>query len=95
MHPFGTAGIDKLAHHVAFAVFPGAVLDAMFGVLAGPEAEAVVVLGREDHPRDAGRLGRTHPLASIEFCRIEQLGVLGSVAPFPVGKRVHAEMDEC
>ena len=66
----------------------------MLGVLAGPEAEAVVVLGREDHPRDAGRLGGAHPLAGIKFRRIELLRILRSVAPFPVGERVHAEVDE-
>ena len=53
-----------------------------------------MVFGSEDHPRDAGGLRGADPLSGIEFGRIELLRILSSVAPFPVGKGVHAEVDE-
>src|ERR1019366_435122 len=60
MHPFGAAGLDKLPHDVAMSVFPGAVPDAMLGVLGGSEAEAIVMLGGKDHSRDTSGFGRCH-----------------------------------
>ncbi len=95
MHPFGAAGLDKLLHNVAMAVLPRAVPDTMLGVLAGPEAETIVMLGGEDHPRDARGLGRCHPLACIQIRWIEQLFILFSIAPFVVGEGIHAKMDKC
>ena len=39
------AGIRYLAHNIALTVFPRTVLDAVLGVGARPQAEAVMVLG--------------------------------------------------
>src|SRR5699024_10482417 len=71
-----------------------AVLHAVLGVLARPQAEAVVVLRREDHALKARRLDRLDPLVAVELLRIEDRLILGALAPFAVRERVDAEMDE-
>ena len=40
-------GVGGHADEVSFAIEPGAVFDAVVGLLAGPEGEAVVMLGDE------------------------------------------------
>jgi hypothetical protein len=61
---------------------------------AGPEAEAVVVLGGEDQRARTCRAGRARPLARVEARGIEDRGILGAVAPLAVGERVHPEVQE-
>ena len=88
------AGVGNLADHVAVPPVPGAVLDRVLGVLAGPQAETVVMLAGEHQPAQAGRLGRADDLVGVEIGGIEDLLRFVAEAPFPVGKRVHAEMQE-
>ena len=57
MHALGAACVDKFADDVALAVLPKTVSHTMFGVFAGPQTEAVVVLRREDDRRDTEVLG--------------------------------------
>src|SRR6185437_2816755 len=54
-------GAGHVADHVAFAVAPWGVLDAVGSLGGGPEAEAIVVLGDEDHVFGAGIANGFHP----------------------------------
>ena len=67
------AGVGNLLDHVALAAPPRAVLDRVLGVLAGPEAEAVVVLAGEHQPAHAGLLGRADDLVGVEIGGVEDL----------------------
>src|ERR1041385_5344819 len=64
------------------------------GGAAGPEAEAVVVLGGEDHRAESGGMGGAGPLSRVEPSGREDGGVLATVAPLPVGEGVDAEVQE-
>jgi len=66
----------------------------MLGVLARPQAEAVVVFRREDQQLHARLLAHPGPLVGVEVGGVEDPGVLLPIAPLPPGKRVHAEVDE-
>ena len=92
--PVLAAGVGDLADHVALALFPRTVLDRMLGILAGPQAEAVVMFAGEDQPAQAARLGRADDLVGVEIGRIEDFLRFIAVAPFLVGKRIRAEMEE-
>ncbi len=59
-----------------------------------PQAEAVVVLGGQDHGTEAGRAGGARPLTGIEPVRVEDRRILGAVSPLAVGEGVHAEVEE-
>jgi hypothetical protein len=49
------AGLAQFFHDVAFAVLPLAVLDAVLGELARPEAEAVVMFAGQNQPLQPAR----------------------------------------
>ena len=88
------AGLRRLAHHVAPAVFVGAVFHAMLGVPALPQAEAVVMLGRQDHARHARGLDGLDPLVAVQLRGVEDRGILISQTPLAPGVRVRAEVNE-
>ena len=88
------AGLGDLADDVPLAAPPGRALDRMLREPARPEAEAVVVLGRQDEPAHAGGLEGPDPLAGVEGGRIEERRVLFPCPPLAVGEGVDAEMDE-
>ena len=94
LQPVLAAGVGDLPHHVALAVLPRAVLHRVLGVLARPEAEAVVVLAGEDQPAHAGLLGRADDLVGVEVGGIEDFLRLVAVAPFLVGEGVDGEVQE-
>ena len=90
-----TAGsLGNLADHIALASLPGRAGHAVLGVGTGPEAEAVVVLAGEDHPRHASGFKGLHPLVAVQVRRVEEGGILVAQAPFAVGHRVHAKVHE-
>ena len=66
----------------------------MRGGGGGPQAESVVVLGRDDRHAESGVAQRVHPLVGVESVGPEQRGILRAVAPFAVGEGVDAEMQE-
>ena len=85
------AGLGRLAHDVALK---RAVFHAVLGVLARPQAEAVVVLRREHKALEPRPFDRRDPLVAVELFRVEDRLVLGALAPFAVRKRVDAEVHE-
>ena len=60
------AGVGEFAQHVALAVAPSAAGDGVVAGRIGPEAEAVVVFGRDDDPLHAGVARDRGPLAAVE-----------------------------
>ena len=88
------AGRRRLAHHISPAVFPGGIFDAVAGVGAGPQAEAVVVLAGQDEPPHPGAFRCAGPLVRVEMCRVKQGGAGGAVPPLPACKGVHPKVDE-
>ena len=93
-HPGFAAGRGDFAHDVALPVPPGAALDGVVGQGRRPEAEPVVVLGRDDERLHPGVLDHPDPLPGVEGGRVEELGILRPLAPFAVGEGVHPEMGE-
>ena len=89
-----TAGVGKFPHHVALTAPEGRMLHGMFRIFAGPQAEAVMMLGGENQSAHARGFGHLHPLAAIQARGIENSGILPARAPFPAGKGIHAEMDK-
>ncbi len=88
------AGLGDLFHHVALAVLPGAVLDRVLGIFAGPEAEAVVMLAGEHDAPQPGSLDRADDLVGVEIGGVEDLLRLIAVAPFAIGERIDREVEE-
>src|SRR5439155_26901362 len=91
---FAAAGIGELADHVPHPAAPRALRHGMLGEPAGPEAEAVVMLGSQDQGAGAAGLGRAGPLTRVEARRVEHARVLAAIAPLAVGERVDAEVEE-
>ncbi len=87
-------GVGGHADEVAFAVEPGAFLYGVFGLLAGPEGETVVVLGDEDRILCACGFCGLHPLVGVDVRGIEDGGVGGAVAPLAVEEGVGGEVDD-
>ena len=90
----GPAGVDELPHQVARTSAPWAGGHRVRGGACWPEAEAVVMLGGEDHGLHTGGSGGAGPLPGIEGGGIEDARVLGTVAPLTVGEGVHPEVHE-
>ena len=62
--------------------------------LAGPEAEAVMVLGGDDDALESCFAEERAPLVAIEFGRIENSGTFLSIAPFTSGERIDGKVNE-
>jgi hypothetical protein len=88
------ARCGKLRDDIAVAALPGTVLHGVFCVGARPQAEAVVMLRGEDETLHAGVVRDARPLPRIERVGVERALVFAPVAPFLVGERVHAEVQE-
>ena len=73
-----------LAHHVTFAVLPGAAFHAVVGLRGWPQTETIVVLGHEDDILCASGFDGAHPLIRIKLRGREYLRVGGAVAPLAV-----------
>ena len=57
-----TAGVGKFPYHVALTAPEGRMLHGMFRIFAGPQAEAVMMLGGENQSAHARGFGHLHPL---------------------------------
>ena len=88
------AGCRQFAHDVALAVLVGGVAHAVVGILGGPEAEAVVVLGGDDDALHAGVVERLGPLLAVEAGRVETLQRGVAISPLAVAKGVGTKVDE-
>ena len=84
----------KVLQHVALSVAEAGRHDAVAGVAALPEHEAVVVLGGNDHHGHAGGLEGLAPLVGVELAEGEDGGVLHARAPFLAGEGVGPEVYE-
>ena len=79
---------------IALAIAPGAVLHGVRGVAAWPEAEAVVVLGRDDEAFHSGVARHASPLADVERRWGKDRFGLVAKTPLAVRERVHPEVQE-
>jgi hypothetical protein len=66
----------------------------MLGVLAWPEAEAIVMLCSQNQPSQATIFGSTHNAVSIKPGWIEKRWAFIPVAPLFISKCVDGEVDE-
>ena len=85
------AGRSQFADHIAF------VWGGRYGIIriaARPEAETIVVLGRDDHASDAGFHEGPGPLLAVQPGRIKDRRVRIAVAPLAVREGIGTEMDE-
>ena len=88
----GATRVDELANHVTVPVTPRALRDTVRRRLRRPEAETVVMLGRQDcRPRTSGARGG-RPLRRVELRRIEDGRILLAIAPLAIAEGVDAEM---
>src|SRR3954466_9531414 len=92
--PFGRAGVDELPHDVAIAAAERAGGNGVSSRSRRPEAEAIVMLRRENQGTKAGRFRRPSPLSRVETRRIEDGRVLPTISPLAVGERVHPEVEK-
>ena len=92
--PVTAAGVGELTHQVALSIAPRRALHAVVGIGRGPEAEAVVVLGRQHDPLHAGRLERADPLVAVQSRGVEGRGGRIAVAPLHVVEGVESVVDE-
>src|SRR5262252_5151295 len=89
-----SSGGGDFPDDVALAAFPWTALHAVVGLLRGPQAKAVVMLGNHYDVFRAGGLNRAHPLLRIELGGVENFRVSGAVAPLEVLKSVRTKMDD-
>lgn len=66
----------------------------MCGGGGGPQAEPIVVLGRQDEPLQATGLGGCYPLVRIKGRGIEHRRILVAKTPFAIGEGIGGEMNE-
>src|ERR1044072_2903807 len=84
-------GSGQLFQHIAFAVLPFAFAYGMGTEFTGPEAKAVVMFSGDNDGFHTGQFSGTRPLAGIQLCGIEDLGVFIGMSPFRVRKRIGAK----
>src|SRR5882724_6780667 len=88
------SGVNELLYHVALAAKPRARCHRVGGALGWPQAESVVMLGRQHRLAEARALECRHPLDRIERRGIEEHRARGAVALLLVAESIHAEMQE-
>ena len=66
----------------------------MGGLFGVPEAEAVMVLGGDQHALNARLFDGFAPLVGIKPFGVKEGGVLRPIPPFPAGKGVDPEMEK-
>ena len=88
------AGLGEFLDHVPLAVFPRALGDVVVRGLGGPCAEAVMVLGRINHPLHAAFLEGGDDVGGIEVRRVEDFRIFVPISPFPAREGVQAKVDE-
>ena len=91
---FGAARVDELADDIAAAAPPRTLRHRVRRRPGWPEAEAVVMLGGEDHRAEPGGARLPWPRPRVERGRIEDAGIFAAVAPLAIGEGVDAEVQE-
>lgn len=91
---FGARGGGELADDVAGAALPRRGGHRVVRQGRGPEAEAVVVLGREHDAPEPSRRRRARPLARVERGGREHGRVGAAGAPLGIREGVGAEVEE-
>ena len=86
-----TASITKFLYHIPLQ---GAVHDLMVRQRRIPEAEAVVMLGRQDRGGEAALLQDPCPLPAVQLAGIEDRRRLGAVAPLHIREGIDGEVEE-
>ena len=89
------ARLRDFTYDVALSVLVGRVLHRMLGIGAGPKAETVVVLGREDKPLEPCILDDLHQSVGIEVRGVEYRLGLVAIAPLAVGECIDGKVYEC
>src|SRR5699024_11532986 len=59
-------------YDISFSIAPGTAGYIMFGIFTGPQAKAIVMLGRQDHQLNPCILQHPHPLIRIKISGIKQ-----------------------
>ena len=88
------ACVRDFPEHVSLPVPPGRLRYGVAAHRAGPQAEPVMMLGRDEDSLETGGLRRGGPLAAVQVRGVEEVLGLGSVAPFLSGECVRPEMTE-
>src|SRR5699024_11226669 len=81
-------------YDISFSIAPGTAGYIMFGIFTGPQAKAIVMLGRQDHQLNPCILQHPHPLIRIKISGIKQRRIFLSCAPLPVGKGIDTKMQK-
>src|SRR5581483_11432147 len=90
LEPAFLAGIGQFADHVAFAILPGAVPDAMPGRGGRPKAKSIVMLGGENNSLEAAFPCGPHPLVTVKVRGVEKFWIFVAQPGAAAGKRVHS-----
>ena len=73
-------------------VAPRAIGHRVRGVLRGPQAKAVVVLGSENQPAHATELSCFNDVGGTESARVEDVRGFVAKPPLPIGEGVDREV---
>ena len=95
LQPVASAGLCEFADDVAGAVLIRRRGDRIVGELRRPEAEAIVMLSRQDDSLYAGGFEGPHPLLAVKPRRVEDSRIGVTVSPLAVRESIGPEMDEC
>ena len=88
------ACFGKITYDISFSIFVRCVSDTIFSQSRRPQAEAVMVLCRQDNPLHARRHKSFHPLLAVQPGRVKSCGIRITVTPLTVIKSVQSEMYE-
>src|SRR5262249_16363592 len=95
LKPILAASRRHLFEDVAFSIPPFRVLNRVGCGIGRPQAEAIVMLGGDDHALHSSVLDYPGPPAAIERRRVEIIRANTAFTPFLIGECIHSKMNEC
>src|SRR5262249_27316620 len=95
LKPILAASRRHLFEDVALSIPPSRVFNRVGSGIRRPQAEAVVMLGCDDHAPHASVFDHPGPLAAIQRRGVEVIRADTAFTPFLLGECIHSKMNEC
>ena len=94
LHTILRTGVTQFLHHVTLSILPGRRSNRMFCGLGRPQAETVVMFGRQQYHLETDFLQLANPLFGIQIGGVEQSRIFFTIAPLSVGKGIDTKMQK-
>ena len=94
LHTILRTGVTQFLHHVTLSILPGRRSNRMFCGLGRPQAETVVMFGRQQYHLETGFLQLANPLFGIQIGGVEQCRIFFTITPLSVGKGIDTKMQK-